>query len=450
MKIFNYFILFTIFFVTSTIEVSAKACKDNKLGKITICHAGNDNNNPGRVNFVNICVDFAAVHGHLKNHDHDSVGPCGTTELKDGVALACNAGIKHEEPTSQVCYRRSNPVETCQPTSCVIGETCDCVCSGISGGANNVDFMTLNGRSFEDIEQLEDIDSDLFWTDSKISRTSNPSLNNGHVDINNFVVATNSEENFVLRDDSLSFHLGSELFGAEYFVDLCWKNINEDFAGEFDIKPKYGYKNKSGFGSSYVSEADITTRTEVYCLDKDTNSEFLLFDENYLSFPGQSQDLEPYVGSVEDVSFCRVRHYFKENSNFFRSWNSNAIEVATTLEVTLTDSDQNISDKGLTLCHPIEYYDHRGKLKERVCQLRFDKTTDYEKFVLHYEDEGRGNGNSMYSVTHNHDFRALEGNSCRGRHADAQTCYDVINAKTNNTHLDTIEKDILFRKALSL
>ena len=415
---------------------AGNVCSDNHPGKITICHAGNDNDNPAEPHFVNVCVDFSSVHGHLKNHTLDSVGECGTSQLLEGIAYACNAGIKHEAPSEQVCYRRSNPALTCNPSVSCSGDlsspSCDCVCSGVNGGANNVDFMSYNGRSFTELDELFQRGDEDFWENTKYSKTSNPGQNSGSVDLDGFVVATNNARNYVLKSETLSFNLGSELFGSEYFVDICWANTNIDYAGSFDLKPKYGYKNKSFFGDTYVDTANIITKTEVECTDKSDNVSNV-FDENYLMFPGQINDLEPYVGTVEDVSFCRVRHYFKEDTEAFRPWKLNAIDVTTSLEVTLT-GDQTTPDKGIRLCHVIVVEDSSSSdtgngnssgssSNVEVCQLGFESSADYEKFVLHHEDVSNGNSNSTYSVNHNDDYRAIvEGQGCGGTIATAATC----------------------------
>ncbi|WP_127717421.1 hypothetical protein [Halobacteriovorax sp. HLS] len=447
-------IVLTFLFSANTF---AGICKDSgkDLGKITICHAGNDNNNPGRVNFVNICVDFASVHGHIKNHDHDSIGACGSSDLKEGLAYACNAGIKHVEPAERTCYTRSTPRISCNPNACVSGQSCDCVCSGTSGGASNVDFMTFNGRSFSDIAELDLLSQESFWDSTRQSKTSSLSMNSGSIDSEQFVVATHSPRNYVLKDKSLSFNLGTELYGTEYFVDLCWQNINEDNKGSFDLLPSYGYKNKTLFGDSYVDFANIYTRTQVYCTS-DQGTEFIAFDEDYTMFPSQMQDLFPNVGSVEDVSFCRVRHYFKEDTNAFRPWELNAVEISTKLEVVLTDDQEAPEDNGLILCHPITYLDNRGREVSKVCQLEFNNSNEYEAFVLHHEDNSVGNGNgngnqsnSSYSVNHNHDYRVISG-SCGGQIASPQVCYEQMNLIEGYRHSDNLQKDFEFKKALKL
>ncbi|ATH08304.1 hypothetical protein BIY24_10195 [Halobacteriovorax marinus] len=458
MKLLSLFLLF-ITTIISTQVSAGNICSDKKLNKITICHAGSEHN----PHFVNICVDFAAVHGHLKNHSHDSVGACGSTtqSLNDGVVYACNAGIKHIKPASRVCYQRSNPSLSCNPSTCESGQSCDCVCSGETDGPNVVDFMKYNGRSFSNVDQLNEIENDSFWGGTLQARTSTYSQNSGQVDSEGFVVATHDPSNYVLRNNSLSFELGSELFGTEYFVDLCWKNTNEDYAGEFEITPKYSYKNKQLFGQSYVETADILTRTDVECTD-DKNKKFNLFDESWLLFPSQMSEILPQVGTVDGVSFCRVRHYFKENSNSFRPWDTKAIEVSTSLEVTLTEDQETPLDQGVKLCHPIasvpgntngmtNSHGSRGGNGNGngngngshdpgllVCQVLFESNLAYEQFVLDHQDSSHGNSNSSYSVNHNDDSRFTSTRNCEETTgltmADPVTC--MLKFATDGYHHD--------------
>lgn len=447
--LFTFTFIFSFGSLAQGNENPGHICRDvnNDLNKITICHAGNDNNNPGRVNFVNICVDFASVHGHLKNHDHDSIGACGVTDLKEGIAWACNAGIKHEAPSQRACYKRSNPLERCIPTSCETGESCDCVCSGQSGGANNVDFMSYIGKDFSDYEELYNVELDNYWVGSSHQTKSSNGYQVADLDEDNFIVATHIEENFVMKDQELSFNLGSELFGTEYFVDLCWKNINFESAGKFNLNPTYSYKNKAGFGNTYVESADIYTRTEVLCIDEN-GDEHDIFDEEYFMFPDQMSEMTPSVGVVENMNFCKVRHYFKEFSNDFRPWELSAIDVSTNLEVTLTP-DQVARDSSLILCHNITYeaeveveYKVRGKTYTRietqdvdaVCQLEFENSQEYEDFVLHHDHSSTNQGNDEYSVNHNDDSRVTSG-LCPGNLATVQVCLDNMNSYHTNTNL---------------
>lgn len=444
--------LLLLTFILSSHVVAGNICGDNKLDKITICHAGS-NNNP---NFVNICVDLSAVHGHLKNHSHDSVGPCGSSgeSLSDGIVYACNAGIKHEKPASRLCYSRTNPSLSCKPESCESGQSCDCVCSG-EDGSSIVDFMTFSGRSFSSNSDLESITNESFWSGTTQSRTSIESQSYGFVDSEGFVVATNSPENYVLRTNSLSFQLSSELYGSEYFVDLCWKNVNDSYAGEFEISPKYSFKNKQLFGETYTESANILTRTDVECVD-DNEQSFNLFEESLSYFPSQMSELLPQIGTVDRVSFCRVRHYFKEDSENFRPWELNAIEVTTSLDVSLT-SDQNApNDTGVKLCHPISITEYSGSSRKgsgngngngngndadssKVCQIQFETNKAFEQFVLDYEDSSQGNSNSTYSVTHNHDSRFTDSLSCEDTTglvtADPVDC--LIKLSTDGYHGDT-------------
>lgn len=442
--------------LSSNSFAQGKVCKDNKLDKITICQAKKDNANPGKVKFVNKCVAFSALYSKLSNHPLTSVGECGSSNnLTDGVVYACNAGIKHVA-AAQVCYQRSNPSVSCNPNpSCDSStESCDCVCSGTNGGENNVDYVKFNGRNFSEYEDLSNISDENFWSNTLLTRNS---LDQGHsssIDNEGFVVATHNPESFVLKDQSLSFQLGSELFGSEYFVDLCWKNTNEDNVGTFDINSLYSYKNKDLFGDSYVSSADIHTKTDVVCTDSDYNS-FSQFEETYFPFPSQMSEMTPYIESVEDVSFCRVRHYFKENNVAFRPWEVSAIDISTKLEVKLSDDTVVDNDDSVRICHivtvgaPVEGSGNgngnNSNVETVTCQLEFATSDDYKRFVLHHSPSV-----SSYNPHHNSDYRLINGNNCSGIVGTPSACYDLINQAEGFTHDVYINGQNELIKALNL
>jgi hypothetical protein len=259
----------------------------------------------------------------------------------------CNAGIKQANTNVQVCYKRTEPTTTCNPSACVEGEQCDCVCSGTSGGAYNVNFLTAGYTA---------------WTDHNESAGSSTSSSVKSTTSENFVFGNNTDlagqeagKYFDNQLTSLSFNLGSELFGAEYYLDVCFRGPQIDYATagihtNWVANASATIQNMAGY-ANYQDVAGLTVKSEIVCDYQEVNA------PNAVNFtPGNDAldytaetliSLEAFNGS-ETVNggkniteaggiaptFCRVRYTFKEGNllegrELFRPWKKQAAKVCT-------------------------------------------------------------------------------------------------------------------------
>jgi len=128
---------------------------------------------------------------------------------------ACNAGIRHKHHQGKVCYFEGTTT-SCTPNDCKDKTVCNtqCVCTGDRGGDNLMDYL-----------KVDSVD----WTDHKATGD-----NIGETGLEHITRSASyyGDWNYAIGDDAttwnkrikeLSFDLGSELYGAEYFVDICYR-----------------------------------------------------------------------------------------------------------------------------------------------------------------------------------------------------------------------------------
>lgn len=133
---------------------------------------------------------------------------------------ACNSGIRVVAQQNKVCYNQVTG-NACTPNSCAPNDNLchtQCVCSGTDGGDTLMNYMKVSYSP---------------WTDHASAGNSGRTGAGDYVTQN---VTRSSADNgawnplFNDEDDAyknrigdLSFNLGSELYNAEYFVDICYR-----------------------------------------------------------------------------------------------------------------------------------------------------------------------------------------------------------------------------------
>jgi hypothetical protein len=118
---------------------------------------------------------------------------------------ACNAGIMAQTTNNRVCYF-AGTTNTCTPTSCSDADkVChsSCVCSSTNGG----DYLMNYGK--------------LNWVGQSPGTGSGNRTFRGTSGTQYEQAFTDSDA-WGKRITDLSFHLGSELYSAKYFVDICY------------------------------------------------------------------------------------------------------------------------------------------------------------------------------------------------------------------------------------
>ncbi len=135
---------------------------------------------------------------------------------------ACNAGVRHKLQTKQVCYF-AGTTTACTQTTCTDKANCDtsCVCTGNDGGDSLMDLM--NGTT-------------QAWTDNKaagdtiVANAGASSFSkNAPYDGSFANLVSDNASTWNTRINQLSFEFGSELYGSEYFVDVCYRGPQVEY-----------------------------------------------------------------------------------------------------------------------------------------------------------------------------------------------------------------------------
>lgn len=261
-----------------------------------------------------------------------------------GLLYACNAGIRYTDPTTEVCYV-PNTTTTCDPAT-----DNHCVCTN---SINSEQWKSLILRAA----------TSTIGTAPSSSQTSYvPSASGTYAQ----VVADNT---FGTRIDSMSIDLGSERYGAEYFVDFCYHGSQIEWfrngvhmnarltasVGATDIASG-AYRTLSGLNYSVQAFCDQQgAGSRKWAHDGTTASPASPVYDNYSSNMDNwdltgSAVTGAVAGSLTNVitagvldgggtnnygvRFCRVRYTFSESaSSNLRSWQRNDAQIRTQTKV---------------------------------------------------------------------------------------------------------------------
>ncbi len=181
----------------------------------------------------------------------------------------CNAGIKHEPYSSRVCYDRvtsqsCNPAEDCRTTP-----ECNCVCTGSTSGDGETRLDYLSVSSAE-------------WTDNG-EMAGATSARNLYAPETSFNTAFNEgqKEEWTRQLTKMSVNLGSERYGAEFFLDVCYRgpqieyfyaSQNGGFSPAGTATPNFSVKAQATVtdlvtsnGLRYSELADLKVSAKVVC-----------------------------------------------------------------------------------------------------------------------------------------------------------------------------------------
>ncbi len=261
----------------------------------------------------------------------------------------CNAGIKHKKAAAVVCYERTNPENSCNPSACEEGQSCDCVCSG-TDGSYLMDFAEATYAN---------------WTDHNETYPSSTKATFAADQNKNFLFSNNVDANgkvsgnyFDKQLTTLNFNLGSELFGAEYYLDVCFRGPQIDYATagiktNWEAKAEATIQDLTGGYASYAAVAGLKVNSEIVC-DYQVSGQpnALNFVPGSTVFAGNDADSlitnaslgystaiatggQNITGPGKSApTFCRVRYTFSEATDLggkdqFRPWKTQAAKVCT-------------------------------------------------------------------------------------------------------------------------
>ncbi len=260
---------------------------------------------------------------------------------------ACNAGIRHAAST-QVCW------DTETGNSCVPSTTnsASCMCTGEADGTKGTwNKDVLNSKSGD-------------WQDS----TSTGSITSSETAAGNSSSAYTSlfasdDVAYTKRITELSLDLGSEVYGTEYYVDVCYRGTQ---VAQSNNGNSYGLKGKVTVTNLRASEtdapnyqliADLQAKGITKCyMDKKAPTTADVFpgisSYNYESTSGANftslSTSATQVSLLSDTAmagtagdktprFCITRYSFKENSTNPRKWKLQQARAALYTEI----SDKN-------------------------------------------------------------------------------------------------------------
>ncbi len=240
---------------------------------------------------------------------------------------ACNAGLKHKGYENRVCYERDNPERSCNPGTCTSGEMCNCVCTGDTlnndgQGEYRLDYFTASYRDWADHGEFG----------------ANSATVNKEAGLTEFNKLFSNNESFNKELTSLTFNLGSERYGAVYFLDVCFRatQISYDYPGStinYSHDKQVTITDLSDNGYNYEELSGLLVKTVVSCKAKG-GSTFVADETDWTAFNGS--DLINYAKKniTYDLEKCKVRYYFKESNRqdtlaSIRRWNLQKARVCT-------------------------------------------------------------------------------------------------------------------------
>lgn len=294
---------------------------------------------------------------------------------------ACNAGIKHGNGDANICYDRVTN-NTCTPgcaagnmNACTAGQLPkNCVCTGEfdpSGnqGTYRMDFLQANTADWEDNQTAatNGLASHILTADKISTGAKFNQIFGTDSGTSDWTVPASYKKQ--IKD--MTINLGSEIYGAEYFVDICYRGPQIDyrhndrtvdglnfnlkaFATIFDIK--------QADGKSYNTLAKLEVKAEAKCIVND-NFDYCLADvlpgdttgcgqtatvtHNY-SFGSNFASINNGVnvnklinettiaaGGNKTPRFCQIRYSFKETARTtMRKWKLQQARICTYTEIT--------------------------------------------------------------------------------------------------------------------
>jgi len=303
---------------------------------------------------------------------------------------ACNAGIKHGKKQGNQCYDRRDATRTCT-AGCAAGNVAacindvkpvDCVCTGEfdptgNQGTYRMDFLQATTYDWADNQEKMDESTKKVHT-----KTADGKVVGNNVVFNQLFGADEGKQNFTVNAayekqiKDMSINLGSELYGAEYFVDICYRGPQIDYKQEngtvdglnfnliakatsFDIK-----KGVTGVTDPnyvrYATLAGLKVKAEARCI-LDDNFDYCLADvlpgnntacgQNDPTYYEHLGDGEKDLGLNTNVAnlihansiengknrtprFCQIRYTFRETKTTeMRKWKLQNARICTYTEI---------------------------------------------------------------------------------------------------------------------
>jgi hypothetical protein len=255
---------------------------------------------------------------------------------------ACNGGIRHAESSATCVDSGTNA--TCVPSSSNVSS---CVCtSEASAGAWAKD-------------QLSSTYADWIDSSTPIGSTSTDNIIALNDKIGFNTLFLNDSVAFTKQMTAFNINLGSEVYGAEYFVDICYQGpqgtTQNNNGTNYSLNANITLTNiRTGMTNApdYQSLANLQVKADIKCfLDKSNTSSLVVpgltkynYFQNsgtsYVSLSSSATQLTILTNSgLLNIAgdkiprFCIARYYLKENSTLKRSWKMGAVRASIFTEI---------------------------------------------------------------------------------------------------------------------
>ncbi len=285
----------------------------------------------------------------------------------------CNAGIRHLEP-AKICYDRVSG-NSCTP-SCAQGNTTgctgtttpqSCVCTG--EGTGNYGSWKLDFLNAKTADWVDNSSPATGFTTHILDAPNSSSAFNQ--------LFANDGLSFGKQITELTMNLGSEVYGTEYFVDMCFRGPQIDYTNapslNFGVKGKVTVTNlrSSETGApNYQDVAKLNSKAEIKCFMTDsfnnckkdaipgvtTGCEEGENSSDYYNYNKNSGNFTPMYTSAQETSllsdasmnsgagkrtprFCVIRYTFKESVPAVRKWKLQQARACTFTEISEPDAE---------------------------------------------------------------------------------------------------------------
>lgn len=240
----------------------------------------------------------------------------------------CDAGIKHASHSNEICYDRETE-KTCDPTLCQDGEVCDCRCTG-GNDPDDIDYT----QDFLTVAHADWVDSG-----SPLPQTTAATVIASDTDFSR--IFTDKDE-WNKQISALTFNLGSERYGTEFYLDVCYRGPQIDYRRN-NASNKFRMNLQSTItdlistnGLKYSEVSDLKVRVEGTCDLQGTGAYSDAASDDALAHQIKGVTGGDKNFSTKDASFkaganlvlvnewinnssnqaprfCKVRYYFSEN-----------------------------------------------------------------------------------------------------------------------------------------
>lgn len=299
---------------------------------------------------------------------------------------ACNAGIKHGNTGPNVCFDRVAKVDCTagcaagNMNACTGGATPkNCSCTGEfdpSGvqGTYRMDFLQANTADWTDNQvtatgsEPHILTADAVLTGQRFNQIFG--TDPGPSDSTQFV----SLAAYKKQIKDLTINLGSEIYGAEYFVDICYRGPQIDYRhNDSTVKGlNFGLKAyatifdiKKADNKSYRELAGLQVKAEARCIMDDefnycladllpgetsgcgtktatTHQYYRVSEKGFVDMDGNPANISKLITDAQMAwsgnktpRFCQVRYSFKEtNISKMRKWKLQQARICTYTEIT--------------------------------------------------------------------------------------------------------------------